>query len=98
LIINSKYTKVFTSSDLTKDKYKEISRLAKELLEHKRMISVEIANNLLFYTDLSKHEFKKHLEHKYKDLNISSNFYRALYQDIQTAYSNKFNIVIAKIK
>ena len=42
---------------LTKKKYKEISRLAKELLEHKRLVSVEIADNLLFYTDLSKYNF-----------------------------------------
>ena len=97
MIIDSKFTKVFTSCDLTKKKYKEISRLSKELLEHKRLVSVEIADNLLFYTDLSKYNFITYLEHKYKDLNISSNFYKGIYKDIYTAYTNKFNKVNDKI-
>lgn len=97
MIIDSKFTKVFTSCDLTKKKYKEISRLAKELLEHKRLVSVEIADNLLFYTDLSKYNFITYLEHKYKDLNISSNFYKGIYKDIYTAYTNKFNKVKEKM-
>ena len=97
MIIDSKYTKIFKSQDLTTQKYKELYDFAVFIRNHKNKVSDYINQNLLHYLDMSKFTFLKEMCNTFKGV-ISSSFNNQVYFDIFTAYQNKFEIVQKKLK
>jgi len=95
--IASKYTKVFVSDDLTRQKYGELYDLAISIREHKNLISREICSDILHYLDVSPLNFVTEMRGKYKGV-INSNFDKQLYQQVIDAYQNKFDAITKRMK
>lgn len=95
--IKSRYSKSFYSDKLSDTKYQEIYAFAVYLNKIKNEISKEVNSNLLFYLDMSKFDFQKHLLPKIKD-RVHSNFVKQLLDDVYTSYQNKFEGINRKIK
>ncbi len=93
----SKYTKVFASDDLTRQKYDELYDLAVSIREHKNSISREICSDILHYLDVSPLNFVTEMRGKYKGT-INSNFDKQLYQQVIDAYQNKFDAITKRMK
>ena len=64
--ITNKYTKVFVSDDLTRQKYGELYDLAVSIREQKNTISKEIASDLLKYLKYNLLTFVTEMRTKYK--------------------------------
>ena len=64
--IASKYTKVFVSDDLTRQKYGELYDLAVSIREQKNAISKEISSDLLKYIEYNPLTFVTEMRAKYK--------------------------------
>ena len=94
--VASKYTKVFISDDLTRQKYGELYDLAVSIREQKNTISKEIASDLLKYLEYNPLTFVTEMRAKYKGV-INSNFDKQLYQEVMDAYQNKFDAIVRKI-
>ena len=94
--IASKYTKVFVSDDLTRQKYGELYDLAVSIREQKNTISKEIVSDLLKYLEYNPLTFVTEMRAKYKGI-INSNFDKQLYQEVMDAYQNKFDAIVKKI-
>ena len=95
MIINSKYTKIFQSHLLTKEKYNELYNIAIKIRDIKNEISEEVNKNLYKYLNMSKFEFEQCI--RTKNININSCFYIHLADDIYTCYQHKFKSIIKKI-
>ena len=93
----SKYTKVFTSDELTRQKYDELYSLAVSIREHKNLISREICSDILCYLDVSPLNFVTEMRNKHKGA-INSNFDKRLYQSVIDAYQNKFDAITKRMK
>ena len=93
----SKYTKVFVSDDLTRQKYDELYDLAVSIREHKNLISKEVCSDILRYLDVSPLNFVTEMRGKYKGV-INSNFDKQLYQQVIDAYQNKFDAITKRMK
>ena len=93
----SKYTKVFTSDELTRQKYGELYDLAVSIREHKNIISKEVCLDILHYLDASSLNFVTEMRSKYKGV-INSNFDKQLYQQVIDAYQNKFDAISKRLK
>lgn len=92
MIIDSKFSKSFISDSLSTTKLNELREFALLLQNHKNVVSQEVNNNLSLYMEMSLFDFLKYMRIKYKNI-INSNFDKQLYQDIFTAYQNKFNAI-----
>jgi len=57
VVVDSFYAKSFVSDILTPSKYKEVLDQATILNIHKNKVSIEVANNLFFYMDMTKLTF-----------------------------------------
>ena len=57
MLIQSKYTKIFHSKDLTRQKYDELHDFAVLIRNHKNIVSEYVNNNLLHYLDYNKFSF-----------------------------------------
>ena len=97
MLTASKYTKVFASDDLTRQKYGELHDLAVAIREHKNRVSEEVCNDILHYLGMSPLDFIKEMRSKYKGT-ISSNFDKQLYQSVIDAYQNKFEAITKRMK
>ena len=97
MLTASKYTKVFTSDDLTRQKYGELYGLAVAIREHKNRVSEEVCKDVLRYLDMTPMTFVKEMRNKYKG-SISSNFDKQLYQSVIDAYQNKFEAITKRMK
>ena len=93
----SKYTKVFVSNDMTRQKYGELYNLAVAIREHKNRVSEEVCKDILHYLDISPLNFVTEMRSKYKGI-ISSNFDKHLYQSVMDAYQNKFDAINKRLK
>lgn len=96
MVIDSKYTKIFSSNSLTKQKYNELYDFAVYLREFKNQLSLEINNNLLFYLSISSFSFVTQMREKYKGV-IPSSFDKQLYEQVFTCYQNKFKAIQKKL-
>ena len=96
MVIDSKYTKIFSSNSLTKQKYNELHDFAVYLREFKNQLSLEINNNLLFYLSISSFSFVTQMREKYKGV-IPSSFDKQLYEQVFTCYQNKFKAIQKKL-
>lgn len=95
--IDSKYTKIFKSQDLTTQKYNELYDFAVFIRNHKNKVSEHVSQNLLHYLEMSKFSFMKEIRDVFSN-ELSSSFYNQIYTDIFTAYQNKFEAVQKKLK
>ena len=92
MIIQSKYTKMFHSKDLTRQKYDELYNFAVLIKNHKNIVSRYVNENLLHYLDCTKFQFVKKMRTKFKGT-VTSSFYWEIYTQVFTCYENKFNTI-----
>lgn len=97
MIIQSKYTKIFHSNDLTRQKYDELYDFAVLIRNHKNAVSEYVNNSLLQYLDYSKFSFMKEMRERFKDV-IPSSFDAQLYTEVFICYQNKFNAIQKRLK
>ena len=89
MIIHSKYTKVFQSKDITRQKYDELYDFAVLIKNHKNIVSQHVNRHLLYYLDCTKFQFAKEMRAKYKG-SVTSSFDTQIYTQVFTCYENKF--------
>ena len=92
MVIDSKYTKIFKSNDLTRQKYDELYAFAVVLRDHKNLVSEYVNSNLEKYLECSKLDFLKEMRAIYKDV-IPSSFDVQLYTQVFNCYQNKFEAI-----
>ena len=61
MIIQSKYTKIFNSKDLTRQKYDELHNFAVLIQNHKNIVSQYVNDNLLYFLEYNKFQFIKEM-------------------------------------
>ena len=96
MIIQSKYTKIFHSKDLTRQKYDELHDFAVLIQNHKNTVSQYVNDNLLHFLEYNKFQFIKEMRDVYKDT-IPSSFDAQLYTQVFTCYQNKFDTIQRKL-
>ena len=72
MIIQSKYTKIFHSKDLTRQKYDELYNFAVLIRSHKNTVSQYVNDNLLHFLEYNKFQFLKVMRASFKDVIPSS--------------------------
>lgn len=92
MIIDSKYTKMFVSDDLTRLKYSELYEYAVNIRNLKNKVSEFVSRNLLRYLDYSKFTFMREMRAKFKS-QVGSSFDAQLYTQVLTCYQNKFDAI-----
>ena len=96
MIIQSKYTKIFNSKDLTRQKYDELYNFAVLIRSHKNTVSQYVNGNLLHFLEYNKFQFLKAMRAYFKGV-IPSSFDAQLYTQIFDCYQNKFDAIQRKI-
>ena len=96
MLIQSKYTKIFHSNGLTRQKYDELHDFAVLIRNHKNTVSQYVNNNLLHFLEYNKFQFLKEMREVYKGA-IPSSFDAQLYTQVFTCYQNKFDIIQRKL-
>ena len=72
MIIQSKYTKIFHSNGLTRQKYDELHDFAVLIQNHKNTVSQYVNDNLLHLLEYNKFQFLKEMRECFKgDLDLS---------------------------
>lgn len=97
MIIQSKYTKIFHSKDLTRQKYDELHDFAVLIQNHKNTVSQYVNDNLLHFLEYNKFQFLKEMREHFKDV-IPSSFDVQLYTQVFTCYQNKFDTIQHKLR
>ena len=97
MIIQSKYTKVFQSMDITRKKFDELYSFAVRIRNHKNKVSQHVNEHLLHYLDCSKFQFIKEMNEQFNG-EIPSSFYLQVYTHVFTCYQNKFKLIQQKLK
>ena len=97
MIIQSKYTKIFNSKDITRLKYNELYAFAVLIRNHKNTVSEYVNDHLFQYLEYNKFSFSKEMRLLYKDV-MPSSFDAQLYTQIFTCYQNKFDAIQRKLK
>ena len=96
MIIQSKYTKIFNSKDLTRQKYDELYNFAVLIRSHKNTVSQYVNGNLLHFLEYNKFQFLKAMRAYFKGV-IPSSFDAQLYTQIFDCYQNKFDAIQRKL-
>ena len=96
MIIQSKYTKIFKSKDLTRQKYDELYNFAVLICSHKNTVSQYVNGNLLHFLEYNKFQFLKAMRAYFKGV-IPSSFDAQLYTQIFDCYQNKFDAIQRKL-
>ena len=96
MIIQSKYTKIFHSKDLTRQKYDELYNFAVLIRSHKNTVSQYVNGNLLHFLEYNKFQFLKAIRAYFKGV-IPSSFDAQLYTQIFDCYQNKFDAIQHKL-
>ena len=96
MIIQSKYTKIFHSKNLTRQKYDELHDFAVLIQNHKNTVSEYINDNLLHFLEYNRFHFLKEMRERFKDV-IPSSFDAQLYTQVFTCYQNKFDAIQRKL-
>ena len=97
MIIQSKYTKIFHSKDLTRLKYDELYNFAVLIRNHKNTVSQYVNDNLLHFLEYNKFQFIKEMREHFKDA-IPSSFDKQLYTEVFICYQNKFDTIQKRLK
>jgi transposase len=96
MIIQSKYTKVFHSKDLTRLKYDELYNFAVLIRNHKNVVSQYVNDNLLHFLEYNKFQFNKEMRGYFNNV-IPSSFDTQLYTQVFNCYQNKFETIQRKL-
>ena len=96
MIIQSKYTKIFHSNGLTRQKYDELHDFAVLIQNHKNTVSQYVNDNLLHFLEYNKFQFLKEMRERFKYV-IPSSFDTQLYTQVFTCYQNKFEAIQRKL-
>ena len=96
MIIQSKYTKIFNSKDLTRHKYDELHDFAVLIQNHKNIVSQYVNDNLLHFLEYNKFQFLKEIRERFKGI-IPSSFDAQLYTQVFTCYQTKFDVIQRKL-
>lgn len=96
MLIQSKYTKIFHSKDITRQKYDELYDFAVLIQNHKNTVSQYVNNNLLHFLEYRKFQFLKEMREHFKD-DIPSSFDAQLYIQVFTCYQSKFDAIQRKL-
>ena len=96
MIIQSKYTKIFHSKDLTRQKYDELYDFAVLIRSHKNTVSQYVNHNLLHFLEYNKYQFLKEMRERFNDV-IPSSFDAQLYKQVFICYQNKFDAIQRKL-
>ena len=97
MIIQSKYTKIFNSKDLTRQKYDELYNFFAVLIRsHKNTVSQYVNGNLLHFLEYNKFQFLKAMRAYFKGV-IPSSFDAQLYTHVFDCYQNKFDVIQRKL-
>lgn len=97
MIIQSKYTKIFKSHDMTRQKYNELYDFAVLIRNHKNIVSEYVNQNLLHFLEYSKFMFLKEMREHFKGC-VPSSFDVQLYTQIFDCYQNKFDAIQKRLK
>ena len=97
MIIQSKYTKIFNSKDITRLKYNELYNFAVLIRNHKNTVSQYVNDNILHFVEYNKFSFMKEMRLLYKGI-LTSSFDAQLYTQVFTCYQNKFDAIQRKLK
>ena len=97
MLIQSKYTKIFHSKDLTRLKYGELHDFAVLIQNHKNAVSQYVNDNLLHFLEYNKFQFLKEMREHFKDA-IPSSFDAQLYTEVFIYYQNKFDAIQKRLK
>ena len=97
MIIQSKYTKIFKSNDMTRLKYNELYDFAVLIRNHKNIVSEYVNQNLLHFLEYSKFIFLKEMREHFKGY-VPSSFDAQLYTQIFDCYQNKFDTIQKRLK
>ena len=97
MIIQSKYTKIFKSNNITRLKYNELYDFAVLIRNHKNTVSKYTNDNLFHYLEYNKFSFSKEMRLLYKGT-IPSSFDTQLYTQIFICYQNKFDAIQRKLR
>ena len=97
MIIQSKYTKIFKSNDMTRLKYNELYDFAVLIRNHKNLVSEYVNQNLLHFLEYNKFAFLKEMRKQFKGY-IPSSFDAQLYTQIFDCYQNKFDAIQKRLK
>ena len=68
MLIQSKYTKIFHSKDLTRQKYDELYDFAVLIQNHKNTVSKYVNDNLLHFLEYNKFQFLKVMRERFKNV------------------------------
>ena len=96
MLIQSKYTKIFHSNGLTRQKYDELYDFAVLIQNHKNTVSQYVNDNLLHFLEYNKFQFLKEMRKRFK-YTIQSSFDAQLYAQVFTCYQNKFDAIQRKL-
>ena len=97
MLIQSKYTKIFHSKDLTRQKYDELHDFAVLIRNHKNTVSQYVNGNLLHFLEYNKFQFLNEMRECFKNA-IPSSFDKQLYTQVFTCYQNKFGTIQKRLK
>ena len=97
MIIQSKYTKIFHSKDLTCQKYDELHNFAVLIQNHKNTVSQYVNDNLLHFLEYNKFQFIKETRKHFNGA-VPSSFDIQLYTQVFTCYQNKFDAIQKRLK
>lgn len=97
MIIQSKYTKIFKSHDMTRLKYNELYDFAVLIRNHKNIVSEYVNQNLLHFLEYSKFTFLKEMRDYFKG-HVPSSFDAQLYTQIFDCYQNKFDAIQKRLR
>lgn len=97
MLIQSKYTKIFKSNNMTRLKYNELYDFAVLIRNHKNTVSEYVNKNLLHFLEYSKFTFVKEMREHFKGC-ISSSFDAQLYTQIFDCYQNKFSTIQKQLR
>ena len=97
MIIQSKYTKIFKSNDMTRLKYNELYDFAVLIRHHKNVVSEYVNKNLLHFLEYNKFTFLKEMREHFKGC-VPSSFDAQLYTQIFYCYQNKFDAIQKRLK
>lgn len=92
MIIQSKYTKIFKSNDMTRLKYNELYDFAVLIRNHKNIVSEYVNKNLIHFLEYNKFTFLKEMREHFKGY-VPSSFDVQLYTQILDCYQNKFDTI-----
>lgn len=92
MVIQSKYTMVFQSKNVTRQKYDELYDFAVLIRNHKNVVSQYVNNNLLHFLEYNKFQFMKEMRDRFMNV-IPSSFDAQLYTQVFTCYQNKFDAI-----